>query len=99
DRAPQELGLPAWLALEVQDLLTRVAHMDQRFLLIVLQHALVIACGDAEREPSRSAFRRIELHAHRCRLTRAGQRYFLGPDDATTVLDQHRHLLSAVARL
>src|SRR5690606_16222954 len=74
----QELELPARLAFEVEDLLPRVAHVNQRFLLVVLEHALVIPNGNTEREPPRTRLRCVELHPYRRRLARARQRHFLG---------------------
>src|SRR6185436_20516511 len=50
DRAAQELHLPSRLALEIEDLFARVAHVDQRLAHVVLRDELARLRRDLELE-------------------------------------------------
>src|SRR5690606_34347954 len=61
DGTSQESDLPPRFTLEVQDLLTAIAHVDQRFLLVVLEYALAGLRRHTEPEPTCPRIGRREL--------------------------------------
>src|SRR5690606_17354415 len=97
--AAQKADLVARLALEVQDLLALVAHVDERVLRVVLEDQLTILRRDAKAEAARTGVVRGEVHAHGRRLGAGRQLDFLRADDLAAILDEHRHLATRIARV
>ena len=99
DGASDELEFPAWLALEVQDLLACVFDDDQRVPLVVLGDHFVRARGHAETEQTRTGVRCREPDSYGGRLAVGGECDLLVGDDPALVFHLDAHGLARIAVL
>ena len=98
-RAPDELHLEARLALEVQNLLFQVAHVDERLARIVLRDELARLRRHAESEQPRTGIPGRRADANRGGPAVSRQRHFLGTDDVALVFDVHGDRIAGVTGL
>ena len=97
-RAADELHLGPRLALEVENLLPPVAHVDHGLARVVLGDQLAVLRRDAEAEHARPGVADGEAHASRRRRSIVRQLHLLRADDAAFVLDVERDGLARRTR-
>jgi len=95
-RPPDELELPARLALEVEDFLACILDDDQGIPLVVLGDHFIWARGHPETEQARTGVGRGEPDPHRGRLAVGGQRHLLVGHDPAFVLHLHADGLTGI---
>ena len=99
DGRANEAHLRARLALEIENLLTPVAHVDERLLRVVLRDLLAGLRRDAERERSGAGVVSGDAHAHRRDVAVGRKRDRVARHDAPAVLDDQRNAFAGVAAL
>ena len=97
--AADELHLEPRLAFEIQDLLARVADVDQRVARVVLRDDLARLRRDPELEHARPGLAGGRADAHRRGAAVGRQLHLLRADDPPVVLDVDRDCLARIAGL
>ena len=77
DRAADELHFEVRLAVEEQDLLLAVLHVEQHLAHVVLRDLLAVLRRNPETDRPRAGLVRREMHLHRRRLAVVGERHIL----------------------